>query len=406
MTENEARVRADVLLLKLGSKAAYVNSRYAMYEQNYLPRPFPTIVPEKFRQLIHVLGWATKSVNMLSDRVVFEQFGNDIINANQIWDYNDGDVLSDSLVLSALISSCSFIYISADADGYPRLQAIDGSRATGVMDPQTHMLSEGVAVLERDSLSLPVKTAYFTPEETFVFDNEGNVSRYDNPTGYPLLVPVCHRPSEVKPFGRSRITPASIGYIHDAALVLMRTHCAGEFYAFPQKYALGLSNEVEFDEAQATMAAFLKVTQDENGEKPTFGQFQQASMTPYIDELKSKAALFAGENDMTIDDLGFSTDNPATRESIEAAHESLRMSARKAQRSFGSGFKNAAFLAACLRDGKKYGRQIMANITCEWRPIFEPSPSSLSGIGDAVTKIQQAFPDYFTEDKLHRMTGM
>lgn len=406
MTEKEARVRADVLLVKLGSKAAYVSSRYAMYEQDYLPRPFPTIVPEKFRQLIHVLGWATKSVNMLSDRVVFEQFGNDMINANQIWDYNDGDVLSDSLVLSALISSCSFIYISADADGYPRLQAIDGSRATGVIDPQTHMLSEGVAVLERDSLNLPTKTAYFTPEETFVFDNEGNVSRYDNPTGYPMLVPVCHRPSEVKPFGRSRITPSSIGYIHDAALVLMRTHCAGEFYAFPQKYALGLSSEVEFDEAQATMAAFLKVTQDENGEKPTFGQFQQASMTPYIDELKSKAALFAGENDMTIDDLGFSTDNPATRESIEAAHESLRMSARKAQRSFGSGFKNAAFLAACLRDGKKYGRQIMADITCEWRPIFEPSPSSLSGIGDAVTKIQQAFPDYFTEDKLHRMTGM
>jgi len=406
MTEKEARVRSDVLLLKLGSKAAYVSSRYAMYEQDYLPRPFPTIVPEKFRQLIHVMGWATKSVNMLSDRVVFEKFGNDIINANQIWDYNDGDVLSDSLVLSALISSCSFIYISADADGYPRLQAIDGSRATGVIDPQTHMLSEGVAVLERDSLSLPTKTAYFTPEETFVFDNEGNVSRYDNPTGFPLLVPVCHRPSEVKPFGRSRITPASIGYIHDAALVLMRTHCAGEFYAFPQKYALGLSSEVEFDEAQATMAAFLKVTQDENGEKPTFGQFQQASMTPYIDELRSKAALFAGENDMTIDDLGFSTDNPATRESIEAAHESLRMSARKAQRSFGSGFKNAAFLAACLRDGRKYGRQIMADITCEWRPIFEPSPSSLSGIGDAVTKIQQAFPDYFTEDKLHRMTGM
>lgn len=406
MTENEARVRADLLLVKLGSKSAYVSSRYAMYEQDYLPRPFPTIVPEKFRQLIHVLGWATKSVNMLSDRVVFEQFGNDIINANQIWDYNDGDILSDSLVLSALISSCSFIYISADADGYPRLQAIDGSRATGVIDPQTHMLSEGVAVLERDSLSLPVKTAYFTPEETFVFDNEGNVSRYENPTGFPLLVPVCHRPSEVKPFGRSRITPASIGYIHDAALVLMRTHCAGEFYAFPQKYALGLSSEVEFDEAQATMAAFLKVTQDENGEKPSFGQFQQASMTPYIDELRSKAALFAGENDMTIDDLGFSTDNPATRESIEAAHESLRMSARKAQRSFGSGFKNAAFLAACLRDGRKYGRQIMADITCEWRPIFEPSPSSLSGIGDAVTKIQQAFPDYFTEDKLHRMTGM
>lgn len=406
MTKKEAWDRAQTLLVRLAGKSGYVNLRYAFYEQSYTPRTFPTIVPEKFRQLIHVLGWATKSVDMLANRLTFTEFGNDVLNANQIFAQSQKNILCKSLILSSLISSCSFVYISADADGYPRLQAIDGSRATGIIDPQTRLLREGVAVLERDEFKTPTKTAYFSPEETWVFGSDGEATRYPNPTGYPLLVPVCYHVSEVKPFGRSRITPASMGYIHDAALILLRTHCAGEFYAFPQKYALGLSSEVEFDEAQATMAAFLKITQDENGEKPTFGQFQQASMTPYIDELRSKAAMFAGENDMTLDDLGFSTDNPSTREAIEAAHENLRATAESAWLDFESGFKNAAYLAACLRDGKSYGIQIMDEITCEWKPVYKPSPSALSGIGDAVGKIQTAFPDYFTEEKFRRMTGI
>lgn len=406
MTQKDAWGRAEALLGKLGTKAEYVKVRYDFYDQDYIPRPFPTIVPEKFRELIHVLGWATKSVDMLAKRLIFIEFGNDVLNVNQIFRFSSQNILTKSLVLSALISSCSFVYISADDDGYPRLQAIDGSRATGVIDPQTRLLKEGVAILELGEFGEPVKTAYFAPDETWIFDDKGVGIRYDNPTGYPLLVPVCYHVSEKKPFGRSRITKSSMGYIHDAALVLLRTHCAGEFYSFPQKYALGLSNEAELDEKTATMASFLKVTQDENGDKPTFGQFQQASMTPYIDELRSKAALFAGENDMTLDDLGFSTDNPATREAIEAAHENLRATAKSAQLDFEEAFKNAAYLAACLRDGKQYGRQIMADVTCEWRPVYEPSPSALSGIGDAVGKLQQAFPDYFTEEKLRRMTGL
>ena len=41
-----------------------------------------------------------------------------------------------------------------------------------------------------------------------------------------------------------------------------------------------------------------------------------------------------------------------------------------------------------------------------WAPIFEPDASQLSGIGDAIGKIQAAFPDYFTEDKLNELTGI
>jgi hypothetical protein len=38
--------------------------------------------------------------------------------------------------------------------------------------------------------------------------------------------------------------------------------------------------------------------------------------------------------------------------------------------------------------------------------VFSPSPSDLAGLGDAVLKIQQAFPNYFTEQKFHELTGL
>lgn len=413
MTEYERKdiAAADRLAKKLEEKAEYVGKRYKYYEQKYFQPPFPTIVPKKFQVLIRVLGWATLSVDMLADSLIFERFsgknGPDPLMFNQIFGYNEQEVLTDSLVLSALISSCSFAYISADTDGYPTIQAIDGGNATGVIDPRTRLLKEGYAVLERNDVEQPTLYAYFAPDHTSYIDGSGRViDRRENSTGIPLLVPVCFMPSDAKPFGHSRITESSMQIMRDTALTLLRKHCAAEFYSFPQKYVAGLDSDTKFDEAIASFSSFLKLTTGENGDKPTLGQFQQGTMTPYIDDLKSCAAMFAGENDMTLDDLGFSTDNPATRESIEAAHEKLRKRARKAQRSLGSGLKNTAYLAACLRDGKRYGRQVLADIDCVWAPIFEPSPSALSGIGDAVMKVQQSFPDYFSEERLHRMTGL
>lgn len=409
--EKEAIAGADKLALKLNRVSAYVKECYDYYEQKYTPISMPTIVPEKFRPLIRVLGWATQSVNTLANKLKFLRFANadgaDPFLFNEIFGYNEKDVLTDTLVLSALISSCSFVYISADTDGYPTLQAIDGGRATGVIDPRTRLLKEGYAVLERDIYGNSTLFAYFAPDYTAYIDSAKKIVDWrENPTGIPLLVPVCYMPSEVKPFGRSRITMSSKATMRDASLILLRAHCAGEFYSFPQKYVTGLDPELKFDEVKATYSSFLKLTQGENGDKAAFGQFQQGSMTPYLDDYKSKAAMFASENDLTMGDLGFATDNPATRESIEAAHEPLRSTAEKAQRNLGSGLKNAAYLAACLRDGQTYGRQILSDIDCVWAPIFSYSTSTLSGMGDAVNKMQQAFPEFFTEEKLKRLTGL
>lgn len=79
---------------------------------------------------------------------------------------NNGDILPDSAMLSALISSCCFVYISEDLDGYPRLQVIDGGNGTGVMDPITGLLTEGYAVISRDKNGNVDMDAYFVAGRT------------------------------------------------------------------------------------------------------------------------------------------------------------------------------------------------------------------------------------------------
>ena len=322
---------------------------------------------------------------------------------------NSRDILTDSAILSACIASCCFVYISKDEDGYPRLQVIDGYNATGILDPITMLLREGYAVLERDSVTkVPTMEAYFTAEETTFYDLVNHdVFSIPNPATYALLVPVIYRPDARRPFGHSRITRACMELQQAALRTLKRAEVTAEFYSFPQKYATGLSNDNEpMDKYKATVSSFLQFTKDEEGDKPVLGQFQQSTTAPHMEQLRIIASLFAGETGMTLDDLGFAGDNPSSAEAIKAAHENMRLTARKAQRTFGSCLLNVGYLAACVRDDYSYLRRQFYRTIPKWEPIFEPDAAQLSGIGDAANKIAQSFPDYFTEDKLHDLTGI
>ena len=399
----------DYLRQKLAAKQDRVRLRYDFYDMKTRVAAISSVIPEEFEHLMSVLGWCQKSVDVLADRLVFDGFGNDDFYLNELFDMNNRDIFSGSAIKDGLIGSCSFVYISADETGYPRLQAIDGGEATGILDPITYLLTEGFAVLSRDERTdLPVTEAYFTAGNTTIYRYGKPETVIPNSTGHPLLVPMIFKPSAKRPFGHSRITRSNMAVMRSAVRTLWRSEISAEFYSFPQKYITNLdpASYDAFDKWKATIASFLYFEKGEDNDHPILGQFQQQSMTPYADQLKMFASVFAGENGLTLDDLGFTTANPTTAEAIKAAHENLRLTAQAAQRSFGTGLINTAYLAACLRDRQKYDRYVFSNLRCEWQPIFTVEPSELGTLGDAVLKIQQAFPDYFTEEKLHRLTGL
>lgn len=392
---------------RLDQKRHRVLTRYRYYDMKNGIRYLRTLIPPEFMWMAQTLGWCAKAVDSLGDRLSFREFKNDNFDINEIFAMNNGDILPDSAINAALIGSCSFVYISPDVDGYPRMQVLDGSNATGIADPVTGMLKEGYAVIKRTDNGNPEMEAYFLPNRT-EYHQGGRLIRVDaHFSPYPLLVPIIFRPDATRPFGHSRISRTCMSLQQGALRTLLRSEVSAEFYSFPQKYATGLSPEgEEMDKARAMLSSFLTFDKDEEGDSPKLGQFTQQSMSPYTEQLRTFAALFAGETGLTLDDLGFVTDNPSSAEAIKASHENLRLTARKAQKTFGSGFLNAGYLAACVRDNFAYERRQFYLTKAAWEPVFEPDAAMLSGIGDGAAKINQAVPGYFGPENLRDLTGI
>lgn len=400
---------------KLVKKQERVKLRYKYYECKDSAHDESQMVPVWLRHAyIPTLGWCTKAVDSLSDRLVFKGFegDTDILNCMAIYGANNGSILFDSAIREALIASCSFIAIThgKEEKDLPRMSVVTARDATGIMDEQSGFLKEGYAVLERGKGDKVILEAYYTAEQTEYrrFTNRGEeITIEQNPAGIPLLVPVVYRPDSTRPFGHSRISRACMYYQRYAANTMRRSEVSAEFYSFPQRYASGIDPDAEpLDSWKATLSTMLTFTKDEDGDHPTLGNFTQQSMTPYLDQLKTAASMFAGETGLTLDDLGFPSDIPSSAEAIKSAHETLRLMVVSAQTSFGSAFIHAGYLAACLRDKNVWLSSLMEAMVPLWKPAFDVDASTLGAVGDSVLKLNQAVPNMLDRDAIYKLTGI
>src|SRR5574344_1245333 len=154
---------------KLLQKRSRVMLIYQYYDMKEKIPDMQISTPPDLAYWMGTLGWCSKAVDSISDRLIFDKFDNDVLDINEIFSQNNPDILFVSAIQSALISSCCFIYISADEDGYPRLQVIDGANATGIIDPITGLLTEGYAVLERNDCDDILTEAYFEVGKTVIY---------------------------------------------------------------------------------------------------------------------------------------------------------------------------------------------------------------------------------------------
>jgi len=401
---------------KLEQKRTRVLVRYRYYEQKQYAPDLGISTPDGLEWFNNVNGWCTKAVDNLVDRLQFDGWDHDNYNFQEMFDQNNPDILYDDAMLSATISSCSFVLVTRgeknDLGQRIRFQVIDGGNATGIVDDYTKLLTEGYAVLDRDDNDAPTSWAYCQPGKTEIYEKgkDKPIAVETFKCNFCALVPIIYRPDAKRPFGHSRISRACMDYTKSAMRTIKRSEISAEFYSFPQKYATGLSEDSEMlDSWQASMSALLTFTKDEDGDKPTLGQFQMASFTPHLEQLKAIASMFAGETGLTLDDLGFLTSNPSSAEAIKAGHESLRLMATKAQRCFSVGFKNVGYLGACIRDNVAYLREEVFETKALWKPTFEPDAAMLSAIGDGVLKLNQAMENggsFIDAERMRRITGI
>lgn len=129
----------NFLRSKLASKILRVQVRYKQYEQKKFDPPLGVVIPPELSQRYRaVSGWCAKAVDALADRLIYRGVSDDIFDLTTVFTDNNPDIFFDSAILSALIASCSFVYISpaddSDVSGYfteDSLRSLTGIKGVG-----------------------------------------------------------------------------------------------------------------------------------------------------------------------------------------------------------------------------------------------------------------------------------
>ena len=411
--DTEHKKQVDFLLDRLRKKSVNVNIKYQYYNAENSYVDFGISVPVKMMNSKPGIGWASRAVNTLSDRVVFDGFANDTFRINELFDEINAKRVLNKAKKDAHIAGVSFVAISETPNGVA-LIPFTASEATGVIDDNTGLLSYGLAVLSwtgddalaQSSVSEPKDYVVFTPEATTIYKNKKIDSITKNPTGRTMLHALTHGATASQPLGRSRITKTVRRIVQEVARVKRRYEIAGEFYSTPQRWVLG--TEQDFTQEQknkldSTIGKAWVFSKDDDGDKPEIGQLAQMSINQFEDNKKGLARDFCAETALTLRNLGYETANPTSAESLSAMSDDLLLEARASQDEMGEQIKQIAISIRLTLNKSDKVPEDLENIKAAWRPIFQVD---VGAAGDAVYKLIQAMPELAGSVQIYQMLGM
>lgn len=408
---------ASKLLNKLQTLAFCAGEKYCYFNANNTVVDLGISMPKNFRGLKPGVGWASRAVNTLGDRINFDGFANDKVGINDLLDSIGAFSVLSKAKSDALIAGCSFVAVLPSGDSV-KLLPFTATEATGTIDQRTGLLETGLAVTKwqeydetRSAFSgwskvglVPEDYAVFTSNYTAYFVNQKLTWIVSNPTNRPLLHVITHRQSADRPFGKSRISNTARRIIDEVGRLKVRYEIAAEFYSAPQRYVNGLADgSIDGAQFESALGKIWTVTKDEDGEKPEFGQLPQMSINQFSDQKKDLARDFCAETALTLRNLGYETANPTSAESLSAMSDDLLLEAQACQTEFGRAFRDIAISARMAIDGIASIPASLSAISAAWKPVFQ---LDIGSAGDAAYKLIQAMPELAGTTTLYRMLGM
>lgn len=390
------------LINQWGAKRSRNVLRSVYYDGKNALRDFGISLPPVMRNIDVVLGWPAKAVNVLGSRITFDGF---VVPGEDRDPFDLGDLMAEAgldstlpqAITSALTHSVSFLTVTPGGEGEPPVLVLpkSASAATGLWDARTRTLSDGLSVTEVDETGMPTEIVWYSRAHVTTFRRDQGrwfADTQANRTGRVWMEPLVFRPELERPFGHSRVSRAVMSLTDAGLRVLARSEAHAEFFASPQRYALGADDEAfgsQQDRWNAVMSRMLSISKDEDGDLPTLGQFTQLSMQPHFEHLRMLASMLAAEADLPLDSLGIVQENPSSAEAIYAAKENLVIEAGATARVMGTAIRRAAVSAVMLRDNLTEPPAELRALRERWRNPATPSVVSAS---DAITKQISAMP--------------
>ncbi len=408
-----AQSLAKSLVLQLGTYEPKVQNKYDYYNADNDIRDFGISTPAKMVHLRPGVGWASRAVNTLSDRVVFDGFAKDTFGINDYLESINGFSVISKSKHDAFIAGCAFVAVSDDPESNEKLLIpFTASEATGVVDQRTGLLKYGLAVTRWEKPQpkkagvnfAPADYIVFHPMFTAIFESRTISEVIPNPTGRCLLHPITHRASADRPLGKSRLTNTARRIINEVGRQKRREEIAEEFYSLPQRYINGLAEGAKKDASlDSAIGKVWAITKDEDGDKPEIGQLAQMSINQFETAKKDKARDFCAETALTLRNLGYETGNPSSAESLVAMSDDLLLEAMNSQEEMGKQIKEIAITLRLALNGNNEIPAQLREIVPAWKPIFQVD---LAGAGDAVFKLQQAMPELIGTIAGYRLLGI
>lgn len=380
-------------------------------------------IPEQFRALEIDSEWGAKTVDVLGARSMFDGFVmangqenpqlREIVKSNHlIAEYNRG-------VKDELKYGCTFVTQSSDPVIGSRIRFHSPMQAAALWNGQKGRIDCGFAIVDmiqdesKDLLWKPSVINMYTEDAVLVLIRDGSnwyARRYANSVGRPLMEALIWDSTSKKPFGKSRIKSPIRKLIQAQVRTIANATIGLEFSTSPQKYLLGVTDD-QYDAIinekfrQYVGSIIAATTNPDNGEKPTFGQLQQGTVSPHVEMLRMVSTQFSAATGLSVTDTGVVNDaNPTSSDAILAQTQTLVGMAEQLNESNGDALYNIALTALALKN-----KTPITNLSDDQKDVIahfkNPAMPSVAATADAAIKIASAREDFGKTDIFLEMIG-
>jgi len=369
-------------------------------------------LPKEYKGLNCSTGWAEKTVDQLAERSVFDSFTfrnetpegfEEVLRENELQE-------SYRMALpSMLIEGVGFWTVLPDEDGQIVVNYCNAMTASGIWNWKRKKLKACFIIndFSRFGKSLnyvPSECVLLTRDWNIVLTREkrGNKSVWtadyrENSMGEVMAAPMVFKRTNGKPFGRSRISRAVMGYIDLMMSELQNTTIQSDIFSIPMKYILGCSDDQYKALAENTHKAYkaemLAMTTNDDGGTPVMGMLQAADMTPHISYMNKLAALMASETKLPLKSFGVEEQGYTSSDALRASTDDLVILAKDVNKANANTMTSIAKMILALL-GNKSLTELDDNEKTVTAHFSDPAMPSDAANADAMIKVVSAVPEF------------
>lgn len=381
-------------------------------------------LPEGMGNLEIGCAWGAKTVDVLAARSMFDGFvgvnGEEVETLDQI--VIDNNLISEyqKACRDELKYGCTFATLSADQKIGCRIRFHSPQTAAALWDGEKGRISCGFSILDSvqdvmDSATwYPTLIRYDTDDSVWILRAKDKsiwtAERQVHRMGRPLMEALIWNATSNKPFGRSRIKEPIRRLIDGYVRTIANATIGLEFSTAPQKYLLGITDD-QFEAVinqkfkQYVGSIIASTTNPETGEKPSFGQLPQGSISPHVEMIRVLATQFSAASGLTVTDTGVVSEaNPTSADAVLAQSQTLVATAEQLNTSNGDSLRTIAMMARAIMENVSLDdlSQTEADIVAHFK---NPAMPSVSATTDAAMKIATSRPVFADTDTFLEMIG-